>query len=154
VPKLALVTVAACYTNSASRPEPARRAVILSCYDFSPFAVFLLFGLTGTLAETTFGPQHLLEFGPWIFVYRIDDSICRILCAHGSLSAAGALVALPFGRDCAFLFPAARSLALGRGPALSRPSQDSFSADSLMCDPPKAQNRCRLTGRPVRYLVS
>jgi hypothetical protein len=46
-------------------------AVILSRYDFSPFAVFLLFGLTGTLAETTFGPQHLLEFGLWIFVYGL-----------------------------------------------------------------------------------
>ena len=33
-------------------------AVILWRYDFSPFAVFVLFGLTGTLAEMTFGPQH------------------------------------------------------------------------------------------------
>ena len=46
-------------------------AVILSRYDFGPFAVFLLFGVTGTLAETTFGPQHLLEFGLWIFVYGL-----------------------------------------------------------------------------------
>ncbi len=46
-------------------------AVILSRYDFSPFAVFLVFGLTRTLAETTFGPQHLLEFGLWIFVYGL-----------------------------------------------------------------------------------
>jgi hypothetical protein len=46
-------------------------AVILWRYDFSPFAVFLLFGLTGTLAEMTFGPQHAREFGLWIFVYGL-----------------------------------------------------------------------------------
>jgi hypothetical protein len=46
-------------------------AVILSRYDFSPFAVFILFGLTGTVAETTFGSQHLLEFGLWMFVYGL-----------------------------------------------------------------------------------
>jgi hypothetical protein len=46
-------------------------AFILSRYPFNPFSVFLLFGLTGTMAETTFGPQHLLEFGLWIFVYGL-----------------------------------------------------------------------------------
>jgi len=46
-------------------------AVILWRYDFSPFAVFLLFGLTGTCAEMSFGPQHALEFGLWIFVYGL-----------------------------------------------------------------------------------
>jgi len=47
-------------------------AVILWRYDFSPFAVFVLFGLTGTLAEMSFGgPQHALEFGLWIFVYGL-----------------------------------------------------------------------------------
>ena len=46
-------------------------AVLLWRYDFSPFAVFLLFGLTGTLAEMSFGPQHALEFGLWIFVYGL-----------------------------------------------------------------------------------
>jgi hypothetical protein len=46
-------------------------AVILWRYDFSPFAVFVLFGLTGTLAEMSFGPQHALEFGMWIFVYGL-----------------------------------------------------------------------------------
>lgn len=46
-------------------------AVILWRYDFSPFAVFLLFGLTGTLAEMSFGPQHAREFGLWIFVYGL-----------------------------------------------------------------------------------
>src|SRR5271165_6529937 len=47
-------------------------AVILWRYDFSPFAVFVLFGLTGTLAEMSFGgPQHALEFGLRIFVYGL-----------------------------------------------------------------------------------
>ena len=47
-------------------------AVILWRYSFSPFAVFVLFGLTGTLAEMSFGgPQHALEFGMWIFVYGL-----------------------------------------------------------------------------------
>jgi hypothetical protein len=46
-------------------------AVLLWRYEFSPFAVFLLFGLTGTLAEMSFGPQHALEFGLGIFVYGL-----------------------------------------------------------------------------------
>jgi len=46
-------------------------AVILWRYDFKPFAVFVLFGLTGTIAEMSFGPQHALEFGLWIFVYGL-----------------------------------------------------------------------------------
>ncbi|MHB8521730.1 MAG: hypothetical protein ACYDH9_13355 [Limisphaerales bacterium] len=52
-------------------PMFAGWAWILSRWNFSPFAVFLLFGLTGTVAETSFGPQHLLEFGMWIFVYGL-----------------------------------------------------------------------------------
>lgn len=47
-------------------------AWILKRFDFSPFWVFLLTGLNGLLAETlTFGPQHLGEFGMWIFVYGL-----------------------------------------------------------------------------------
>jgi hypothetical protein len=46
-------------------------ALMLWRYDFSPFAVFVLFGLTGTLAEMSFGFQHVLEFGFWIFVYGL-----------------------------------------------------------------------------------
>jgi hypothetical protein len=46
-------------------------AILLWRYDFSPFAVFVLFGLTGTIAEMSFGPQHALEFGLWIFVYGL-----------------------------------------------------------------------------------
>jgi len=47
-------------------------AVMLKWWRFSPFAVFLLFGLTGILAETvSFGVQNLGGFGLWIFVYGL-----------------------------------------------------------------------------------
>ncbi len=47
-------------------------AFILKRYDFSPFAAFLIFGTSGVLAEASFGgPEHLLEFGLWIFVYGL-----------------------------------------------------------------------------------
>jgi len=47
-------------------------AWLLGRYDFSPNAVFLLFGVTGTLAEVSFGgAQQLLDFGFWIFVYGL-----------------------------------------------------------------------------------
>lgn len=46
-------------------------AVILWRYDFSPFSVFVLFGLTGTAAETNLGMKNPLEFGLWIFVYGL-----------------------------------------------------------------------------------
>jgi hypothetical protein len=46
-------------------------SLILSRYAFSPFSVFLLFGLTGTVMETNFGTKNPLEFGLWIFVYGL-----------------------------------------------------------------------------------
>lgn len=47
-------------------------AWILKRYAFSPFWVFLLFGLDGLFAESlTFGWQHLNEFALWIFVYGL-----------------------------------------------------------------------------------
>lgn len=47
-------------------------ALLLSRYAFSPNAVFLLFGLTGTLAEMSIGgTQALAEFGMWFFVYGL-----------------------------------------------------------------------------------
>ena len=53
-------------------PMFAGWAVLLRYFAFSPNAVFLLFGLTGTLIETSFsGPQGLAEFGLWIFVYGL-----------------------------------------------------------------------------------
>jgi hypothetical protein len=47
-------------------------AWLLSRYDFRPAEVFLLYGLSGTLAETlTFGPQNLAMAGFWIWVYGL-----------------------------------------------------------------------------------
>lgn len=44
---------------------------MLGRWRFTPFQVFLLFGMTGTLAECSFGWEHLREFGMWIFVYGL-----------------------------------------------------------------------------------
>jgi len=46
-------------------------ALILSRYAFSPFSVFLLFGLTGTVMKTNCGLKNPLEFGLWIFIYGL-----------------------------------------------------------------------------------
>ncbi len=47
-------------------------AVLLWRWRFTPFAVFVLFGITGTLAEViAFGPQGLANFGLWVFVYGL-----------------------------------------------------------------------------------
>lgn len=47
-------------------------ALLLWRWWFSPFQVFLLFGITGLLAESlTFGLQNLTQFGLWIFVYGL-----------------------------------------------------------------------------------
>jgi hypothetical protein len=45
-------------------------AVILYFYDFSPFEVFLLFGITGYIAEGIFGGSWG-AFAMWIFVYGL-----------------------------------------------------------------------------------
>ncbi len=47
-------------------------AAMLRRVDFSPNAVFILFGLTGTLAEAGFGgAKAFAEAGMWIFVYGL-----------------------------------------------------------------------------------
>lgn len=47
-------------------------ALLLKWWRFTPFAVFLLFGITGVLVETlTFGLQNLGGFALWIFVYGL-----------------------------------------------------------------------------------
>jgi hypothetical protein len=47
-------------------------AWLLSRCDFSPNAVFLLFGLTGMLGEIiSFGPQNLVLIGQWTYVYGL-----------------------------------------------------------------------------------
>jgi hypothetical protein len=46
--------------------------VLLWRYNFSPFAVFVLFGITGTLVEVLFGgPAHLAEYALWGYVYGL-----------------------------------------------------------------------------------
>jgi hypothetical protein len=53
-------------------PMFAAWAWMLSRYDFQPAEVFLLFGLTGTLAEAgTFGLQNLGSAGFWVWVYGL-----------------------------------------------------------------------------------
>jgi hypothetical protein len=47
-------------------------ALLLWRYRFSPGSVFILWGLTGVLAETiSFGLQNLLMTGFWVFVYGL-----------------------------------------------------------------------------------
>jgi len=47
-------------------------AVLLRYVDFSPGAVLLLFGLTGTLGEAIYGgSQALAEIGMWVLVYGL-----------------------------------------------------------------------------------
>lgn len=47
-------------------------AWLLGRYDFSPSAVFLLFGLTGLLGEIiSFGPDNLFNIGFWTYVYGL-----------------------------------------------------------------------------------
>lgn len=47
-------------------------AFILSRWNFSPAVVFLLFGLTGTLAEVSFGgAQQFAQIAMWTFVYGL-----------------------------------------------------------------------------------
>lgn len=47
-------------------------AWLLSRYEFKPAEVFILFGITGTVAEIgTFGLQNILMTGIWVFVYGL-----------------------------------------------------------------------------------
>jgi hypothetical protein len=47
-------------------------AILLKYRAFSPCAVFLLFGLSGTIAEMLYGgSQALLDVGLWVFVYGL-----------------------------------------------------------------------------------
>lgn len=47
-------------------------AWLLSRYRFSANHAFIVFGLTGTIAEVLYGgPQHILEIGMWMFVYGL-----------------------------------------------------------------------------------
>ncbi len=47
-------------------------AVLLTRYDFSPFAVFILFGITGTLCEAIINPAGaFFGIAHWIFIYGL-----------------------------------------------------------------------------------
>jgi hypothetical protein len=47
-------------------------AAILARFRLSPSAVFLLWGVSGTLLEMAAGgPRHILEIGMWVFVYGL-----------------------------------------------------------------------------------
>jgi len=47
-------------------------AFILQRYDFKPFSVFLLFGIMGTMGESTIiGPTAFIGFPMWLFVYGL-----------------------------------------------------------------------------------
>jgi hypothetical protein len=47
-------------------------AFLLSWWEFSPSLVFLLFGLTGTLAEVSFGgPAQFAQIAMWTYVYGL-----------------------------------------------------------------------------------
>jgi hypothetical protein len=53
-------------------PMFAAWAALLSWRTFHPFAVFILFGITGLLAEVlSFGTQNLLGAGFWMLVYGL-----------------------------------------------------------------------------------
>ncbi len=46
-------------------------AWMFSRWDFHPTLVFLIFGLTGTIAETNFLTRNPAEIGMWVFVYGL-----------------------------------------------------------------------------------
>jgi len=47
-------------------------SLILSRYDFSPFAVFLLFGIMGIVCETAINPAGAITgVAMWIFIYGL-----------------------------------------------------------------------------------
>jgi len=82
-------------------------AVLLRWWGFSPFWVFLLFGLTGLLAEAgTFGWGHLSEFALWIFVY----GLMVYLPAHSLPALRGARPARWYHAPLAVLLPFAFAL--------------------------------------------
>ena len=70
-------------------------AWMLSCWNFSPLKVLLLFGLTGSLAEGSLNWTSLLG-GFWVFVYGLMECLPNGSC--GTRCKAVAMVALSDGR--------------------------------------------------------
>jgi hypothetical protein len=52
-------------------------AWLLRRYDFSPFSVFLLFGLGGAVNETLFAGPQPLALAQWILVYGLMGMALR-----------------------------------------------------------------------------
>lgn len=64
--------VIALHSVVAFIPQFVVWAGLLTRYHFRPFAVFLLYGLTGLCNEVLFGgPQQAFNFAFWIFVYGL-----------------------------------------------------------------------------------
>ena len=80
-------------------------AFILSRWDFSPAVVFLLFGLTGTLAEVSFGGmQQFAQIAMWTFVYGLMVFLPAYCIPAERGAQPGSLVALPSRRRPAHRF--------------------------------------------------
>ncbi len=61
-----------CHSVITFLPAFAAWVWLYSRYDFTPFEVFVSFGIYGTLGEALHGGfQHLAEFGFWLFVYGL-----------------------------------------------------------------------------------
>ncbi len=66
------IDVVCCHSVIVFVPMFIAWAFLLSCRRFSPDAVFILFGLTGVLAEAgSFGLANLANAGFWVFVYGL-----------------------------------------------------------------------------------
>lgn len=70
-------------------------AWMLSRWDFTPLKVFLLFGITGSLAEASLNLSSLIG-GFWVFVW-VDGLPARLHRSTGATGNAVAVVALPAG---------------------------------------------------------
>jgi hypothetical protein len=63
--------VIAFHSVAAFLPQFAAWAWLMSRYRFSPFAVFLLFGLTGAIDEAIFAGLQPLALPQWILIYGL-----------------------------------------------------------------------------------
>ena len=63
--------VIGCHSVVTFLPPFAIWAWLYSRYDYSPFEVFVCFGIYGFLGETIYGGFHPTEIGFWIFVYGL-----------------------------------------------------------------------------------
>ena len=103
-------------------------AWVLSRFDFKPNEVFLLFGLTGTLAETgTFGPQNLAMAGFWVWVY----GLMVWLPAYALPSRPAARQPRPWHYLLALILPFFSRNSGGPGRDAATPSEHPLPADGM-----------------------